>query len=448
VTAFRLTERQEELRSLLAEPSVTHIMAWGGSRSGKTFMLIRALVARALKAPGSRHLIARYRFNHAITSIWHDTLPKVLETCWPQVEVKQDKASWFWEFANGSQIWLGGLDDRERTEKVLGNEYATIFLNECSQIGLTARNLVITRLAQNCGLSLKAYLDCNPPVTTHWTHRLFIEKREAIAPYAPLKNPEAYAAIQMNPSHNVENLPASYLVELQALPARERLRFYEGKFGSVGENALWTFELIENHRVQKRPDLRRIIIGVDPSGTKGADEGDHVGIVVVGIGLDGDAYVLEDCSVKAPPATWGRVAVNAFDRHGADVIVAETNFGGAMVEAVVQAAASNAKMRVNFKSVTASRGKVVRAEPIASLYDTGRVHHVGNFPAMEDEMVSFTTNGYMGDGSPDRTDALIWGLSELFPRVVYDNEKVQPVEVIGRPFFARGQRQSAAKRIW
>ena len=90
-------------------------------------------------------------------------------------------------------------------------------------------------------------------------------------------------------------------------------------------------------------------------------------------------------------------------------------------------------------SVTASRGKVVRAEPIATLYEQGRVHHVGAFPAMEDEMVSFTTNGYMGDGSPDRTDALIWGLSELFPRVVYSNEKVEPVEVLGRPLMRVGR---------
>ncbi len=139
----------------------------------------------------------------------------------------------------------------------------------------------------------------------------------------PLKNPEAYASIQMNPVDNAANLPATYLAELQALPARERLRFWEGRFGSIGENALWTFEGIETYRKSVRPDLRRIIIAVDPSGTKGTDDGDLVGIVVVGLGLDGNAYVLEDCSVKAPPAVWGRVVVNAFDRHAADCIVAD-----------------------------------------------------------------------------------------------------------------------------
>jgi predicted phage terminase large subunit-like protein len=187
----------------------------------------------------------------------------------------------------------------------------------------------------------------------------------------------------------------------------------------VGENALWTFEGIETYRVTKAPDLRRIIVAVDPSGTKGdVDGGDHIGIVVVGLGLDGQAYVLEDASVKAPPAVWGRVAVNCADRHAADCIVYESNFGGAMCEAVVRAAASAASLRVNLKEVKASRGKVVRAEPVASLYEQGRVHHVGSFAALEDEMIAFTSHGYMGDGSPDRADALIWGLSEIFPRVV------------------------------
>ncbi len=141
-------------------------------------------------------------------------------------------------------------------------------------------------------------------------------------------------------------------------------------------------------------------------------------LVVVGLGLDGAAYVLEDASVKAPPSVWGRVVINCADRHEADCVVAETNYGGSLVEAVVKAAASEAKLRVNFKEVRASRGKVVRAEPVAALYEQGKVHHVGAFPQLEDQLAAFTTNGYMGDGSPDRADALIWGLTEIFPRVV------------------------------
>jgi len=450
---FKLTEKQSELNRLLASSAV-HILAWGGSRSGKTFTIIRAIVIRAMRTAGSRHLVARLRFNHALTSIWHDTLPRVLQTCFPDVaeRVKWDKQHWYVEFPNGSQVWLGGLDEKERVEKILGTEFSSIFLNECSQISLAARNTVITRLAQNSGLALKAYYDENPPASSHWTHRLFCEKREATAPYASLKNPEAYAAIQMNPADNAVNLPATYLTELHALPARERLRFWEGRFGEVGEGQLWTFESIEAHRVSVRPDLRRIIVAVDPSGTKGGiDAGDHIGIIVVGLGLDGNAYVLEDASVKAPPAVWGRVVVNCADRHAADCIVAETNFGGAMVEQVVKTAASDAKLRVPFKEVHASRGKVVRAEPVAALYDTGKVHHVGAFPQLEDEMIAFTTHGYMGDGSPDRADALIWGLTEIFPRVAVSSGRLTSQSIWGGPkrptsYVAEGRGTSNMRR--
>ena len=381
-------------------------------------LIVRKIIERAMRAPKSRHLIARFRFNHVIQSIWHDTLPKVLATSFPGLVVKQDKAAWFVELPSGSQIWFAGLDDRERTEKALGNEYASIFLNECSQICLGARNLIMTRLAQNVGLALKCFADCNPPISTHWSHRLWIEKREATAPYKKLRNAEAFAQLQMNPVDNAGNLPAEYLEELQSLPARERTRFFEGRWGDFNKSALWTFDTIETHRVTRRPDLQRIVVAVDPSGTKGADSGDHVGIVVVGLGLDGDAYVLEDASVKAPPSVWGRVVVSAYERHDADSVVAEVNFGGAMVEQVVQAAASEARMRIRFKEVRAARGKVVRAEPVAALYDTGRVHHVGSYQELEDELIAFTTAGYMGDGSPDRADALVWGLTELFPRVI------------------------------
>ena len=110
-----------------------------------------------------------------------------------------------------------------------------------------------------------------------------------------------------------------------------------------------------------------------------------------------------------------------------------------MVEAVIKTAAASAKLRVPFREVKASRGKVVRAEPIAALYDDGKIHHVGAFPALEDEMVSFTTLGFMGDGSPDRTDALIWGLTELFPRVIAGERSAEKVEVIGSAALRSGR---------
>lgn len=178
--------------------------------------------------------------------------------------------------------------------------------------------------------------------------------------------------------------------------------------------ALWTRAMIDKLRLkhgQRHPPLQRVVVAVDPSGTKGnSEEGSNsVGIVVVGKGVDGHAYVLADWTCDLSPADWGARVVQAYKRFEADRVVAETNYGGAMVEAVIKAT----DRRVAYKPVTASRGKVVRAEPIAALYEQGRVHHVGGLPELEDQMVAFTGEGYMGRGSPDRADALVWALTEV-----------------------------------
>ncbi|MGL4527255.1 MAG: hypothetical protein ACRCUC_09780, partial [Aestuariivirga sp.] len=140
-------------------------------------------------------------------------------------------------------------------------------------------------------------------------------------------------------------------------------------------------------------------------------DNDEIGIMAVGLGVDGNAYVLEDCTIKAGPATWGNVATTAFDRHEADIVVGETNYGGAMVEQTIRVA----RPRTPFLKVTASRGKHVRAEPFSALYEQGKVRHVGVMSKLEDELAGFATFGYTGQGSPNRADALIWGLAALFP---------------------------------
>ena len=179
------------------------------------------------------------------------------------------------------------------------------------------------------------------------------------------------------------------------------------------------------------PDFVRVVVAVDPSGSGDADNADNdaIGIVVAAVGTDGNAYVLEDCTVKAGPATWGRVAVSAFERYQADVIVGEANYGGAMVEATIQTARDG--RRLPYKPVTATRGKVVRAEPISALYEQGKVRHVGDFHELEDELTGFSTVGYMGERSPNRADALIWALTELFPGVVALRNKA-PAHNFGR----------------
>lgn len=429
----RLTAKQREANRLLAGPA-RNIMLRGGSRSGKTFILVRAIIQRSINAPNSRHAIFRFRFNHAKTSIWSDTLPKVLKLCFPGLTVRFDKTDFYVELPNGSQVWIAGLDDKERVEKILGQEYATLYFNESSQIPWASVETAMSRLAQKCELApeiakatgreflaLKAFFDCNPPSKLHWSYSLFRLKMKPGTKEA-LPNPEAYAEMKVNPADNAENLPAEYFEVLAGMSAARRLRFEAGEWASEVSGALWSLEDrkapdgkampgIDSLRVDPKdvPDMQRIVVAVDPSGTRGDGGGDDIGIIVAGKGIDGRAYVLEDGTCQLSPEGWGRRAVDLYHRHNADRIIGERNFGGDMVRFTVATADRNA----SFKEVVASRGKAVRAEPVSALYEQGKVSHAGTFPDLEDQLCNFTPSGYIGEGSPDRADALVWALTEL-----------------------------------
>jgi Terminase RNaseH-like domain/Phage terminase large subunit len=386
-----------------------HICLVGGARSGKTLLLVRAVLMRAVKAPGSRHLVARLRKNHVVSSIGRDTLPKVIELCFPGLPFKLDQSEWFLTLPNKSEVWLGGLDDKERVEKILGTEFSTIYLNECSQIPLASVDTVRTRLAQKTKLVNRMLYDLNPCGTGHWAHRLFVEK---VNPHtrAPLPNPDDYASLVMNPIHNLDNLPPDYFPNLDTLPEKQRLRFKEGQWLSELDNALWNYEHFRHVPVNPF-DCQRIVVAVDPSGASGHEDvrSDEIGIIVAAKLKSKRYAVLADRSLRASPQQWAAVTVNTFKEFGADLVVAEKNFGGSLVEANLR----NADRHIPVKLVTASRGKAVRAEPISHLYARGEVDHAAAFPELEQQATEMTTAGYMGQRSPDRLDAMVWALSEL-----------------------------------
>lgn len=210
---------------------------------------------------------------------------------------------------------------------------------------------------------------------------------------------------------NADNLPEGTLAHLRERYEGTRLGRQE-LFAELLEDvqgALWTAEMIDTHRLRSAPELRRVVVAVDPSGTKGDGSGDDIGIVVAGRGADDRFYVLEDASCNLSPDGWAKRVAQAFEKWSGDRVIAEKNFGGAMVEAVLRTAAKHLPIRL----VTASRGKVVRAEPVAALYEQGKVSHCGEFSELEDQMCSMTGYGYVGEGSPDRADALVWALTEL-----------------------------------
>lgn len=400
---FTKTAKQKDAIALLTLPGVSNILLSGGSRSGKTTIFCYSLIVRALKAP-SRHTILRLHFRDIKNSIGRDTLPWLLKEL--GIPYDLDKTDWFFTFRNGSEIWLGGLDDKERVDKILGMEFATIYFNESSQLSYHAVTTALTRLAQKTGLRNKAYYDCNPPTKSHWLYQLFKEKIDPENRTA-LRNPDRYGSMDMNPLDNVENLPEGYIEETLAnLPDRKRARFLAGEWLDDLEGALWNRELIDNTRVVEPPHLIRIVVGTDPAVTSNPDS-DETGIVVAGKAADGHCYVLGDFSVQGTPLEWATAVVRAYQTHKADRVIGETNNGGDLVEMNIRTVAPH----IPYTKVTASRGKAIRAEPIAALYEQGKVHHVGSFVLLEDQMCGWAPE--TGATSPDRMDALVWALTEL-----------------------------------
>lgn len=220
---------------------------------------------------------------------------------------------------------------------------------------------------------------------------------------------------------NAGNLAKPFLKQIEERYGGTRLGRQELEGEILGDipGALWSRASIDDNRMREAPkDLERVIVAVDPaaSSEEGADEN---GIVVVGMARDPDGYargyVLEDGTLRGSPEEWARRAVNLYRKWSADKIVAEKNNGGEMVSTVIR----TIDRSVPVKLVHASRGKIVRAEPISALYEQGRVHHCGRFDHLEDQMCLFSVDNIRSSatGSPDRVDALVWGLTEVFDKI-------------------------------
>lgn len=413
--AFKKTTIQQRAIDLFLSVA-TRFLLYGGSRSGKSFIIIYVQIFIACRFPNSRHLICRYRFNHVKNSIWLDTLKKVLKICYPNLSVKWNNSDYYITLPNGSEIWIGGLDDKERSEKILGMEFLTIFVNEASQISYESFTTLMTRLAQKCSVienDVKVhaknllFVDENPPSKKHWTYKLFVEKIEPETNKS-LSYVDQYGHFKMNPADNLENISDDYLALLDSLPERKRKRFLRGEFGDDSEGALWTDDLINGTRVLEAPPLKRIVVSIDPAVTS-KDTSDETGICVQGIAFDDHIYLLEDATDTYTPTEWATKAVALYRKWKADRIIGEVNNGGDLIETVLRTVDKN----VSYKSVYATRDKMTRAEPIAALYEQGKAHLVGEHLELELEMTTWEAK--KGEKSPNRIDALVWGATELMP---------------------------------
>jgi len=411
---YKRTAKQHDLDQLLISDA-EEIMAYGGSRSGKTFHFVRAIIIRAMKCE-SRHCILRKVFNDVKQSVWLDTIPKVMKICFPDMWKMKDqlmnKSDFYLKIptqhGGESEFWIGGLDDAERVEKILGKEYSTMYFNECSQISLDSIDTATTRLAQKTELVNKFYYDMNPPSKKHWSYFKFILGQDPITKL-PIDT-RMLAHILMNPEDNVENLSESYMRILDRLPESKKKRFMRGEFADDVVGDVFSTKMIK--RIAKLPsDIERMIVAHDPAVTSKITSDEHGLIVCARCGDIG--YVIRDNSGIYTPKVAAQKAINLFHEYECDRIIGEVNNGGDYIETVYRDIDKN----ISYRAVRASRGKVKRAEPVASLYEQGRIYHVGDvgdFQDLETEMGDFKTDEKEMTYSPNRVDALVWGFTDLF----------------------------------
>lgn len=243
----------------------------------------------------------------------------------------------------------------------------------------------------------RVILVMNPSYKSHWIYQRFVQNKRNDCTF-----------IHTTYLDNQKNLSQSFLDQAERTKNENLHRFehlFLGKWLDDAEGLLWNHALIQKTRVTSTPELIRKVVAIDPAATANM-ESDETGIIVCGKDANGKGYVLEDLSGKYSPNQWGEVARNAFKRWDADAIVAEKNQGGDMVESVIRSNDFNGRVKL----VTATKGKYVRAEPIYSFYEQSKIFHVGNFPILERQMITFDPEK---GKSPDRVDALVWGFTDL-----------------------------------
>ena len=305
-------------------------------------------------------------------------------------------------FRNGAQAQLFSAAE---PESLRGPQHSHAWCDEIGKWPLSHERA--TRCWDNLLLGLR--LGDDPRITVTTTPRAVpLVKRLAVQHAAA----DGVIISRGSTSDNEGNLPDRFLAAIASEFGDTQLARQEigGELLDDIEGALWTRAMLEQARETGAvPAPQRVVVAVDPPAGTGGDE---CGIIVVALGEDGVARVIADCSATgAAPAEWARRVADTAQRWTADRVVAEANQGGAMVESVLRAA----DQALPIKLVHASRGKVARAEPVAALYAAGRVRHVGMFARLEDQLCGLLVGGsYAGPGrSPDRADALVWGLSEL-----------------------------------
>jgi hypothetical protein len=389
-------------------PGTRYVLVTGGRGSGKSFAVTLCL-AMLMRESGYRILFTRYTLVSAKDSIIPEFLQKVeLLGCGREFEATgQDVRN----TVSGSEILFRGIltSSGNQTAKLKSLYGINVWVLD------EAEELADEETFEKINLSIRdtrhpnlIVLMLNPCHKAHWIYRKWFE---GLTPeFSGVRNGVTY--IHTTYVDNQTHLPPDIVAEAAALRGTNPQRYnrvFRGHWAEEVQGALWTWGMIEEARFRTDdglPTLARVVVAVDPAVTS-SDTSDETGLVCVALGSDGAYYVLSDLTRRASPLEWATAAVGEYRRRKADRIVGEMNNGGDLVEANLR----NVDKAVAYTGVHATRGKMLRAEPIAALYEQGKVHHVGSFPELETEMMTYA--GRSNEKSPNRLDALVWALTEL-----------------------------------
>jgi len=379
-------------------PSTRYTMVTGGRGSAKSFHVSTFLLNLTYE-PGHVILFTRWTLVSAHISIIPEYLEKI-----DMLNLEKDFTITKQEIINntsGSRIVFRGIKTSQGTatanlKSIQG--VTTWVLDEAEEMHDEDAFDRIDLSIRHKSLPNRVVAILNPASRDHMLYGKFFAKHRADTTY-----------IHTTYLDNAHNLSESFLDAAERTRQTNYLRYehiFLGHWIDSASGLLWDLELIDKHRVEKTPGLKRIIVAIDPAVTTNQDS-DETGLVLLSQGEDDHYYILEDNSGKYTPQEWGAVAKETADSAKADAYVAEGNQGHDLVASNLRSVDTSRRV----KMVRATRGKHVRAEPIYALYERGLVHHVGQFTSLEKQMVSW--NPEKGTSSPDRVDALVWGLSEL-----------------------------------
>ncbi len=384
----------------LFRPNLRYLGAHGGRGSGKSHHFAERIVDEMVADPTVRVVCIREVQKSLRESAYRLIGDKISALgVASQFEIKHDRI----ETAQGGLVMFVGMQDHT-AESIKSLEGFRIAWAEEAQT-LSAKSLELLRPTIRAPGS-QIWFSWNP------RNRL-----DAVDKFLRGDDvPEGAAVVQVNYDSNPwfpKELEAERLLDHRMRPDRYS-HIWQGDYEPQAVGAIWTMRDINEGRQTEVPnDLSRILIAVDPA-VSSHEHSDSHGVMAVASSQSGHGYVLEDGSTRGAPEQWARRAIALYDRYDADGIVIEKNQGGDMCRHVL----NSVRPGINIIEVHATRGKHVRAEPISALYSLGRIHHVGTFPQLESEMCQMTAAGYEGDGSPDRVDAMVWGFTELFPKLV------------------------------